>query len=638
MISRAHQRVALYSRFSSDLQNPRSADDQLAELRRDLGRRFPDWEIVREEKDEARTGTSLDGRDGLARLRRASAERPRPFDLVVVEDVSRLARNRGDALRVREGFTASGVSVLSMADGYVDPDSDAGLFVTGIKELKAEADSRETGRRVRRGVSARTRRGWLSGRKTPFGYLRKPVFSETERDRDGRPVRIGVTLEPDPVGGPAVTHLFERYAAGIGFRRICRELNDPQGVWRAAKPEGFVTSFVRAVLLNPVYRGAAVYGRTREVKVRVGATVKRRKVKLPPDQWVVLEDAHPALVDRATWDAVQAIFAENKRVPAGSPRRGGPGRGGNQAASALTGLVRCGTCAGALHVRSSFPNKRQKARGDSTCYRKFACSRRHSSGEVLCTNRVSLTVDPLEQRVLEIVRARLLTEEGLLHLETRRREVLLQEMTDIAERAPVLEQELEDIRKAERRIVLAIEQGLQMPEMRNRVEVLRERRKAISQDLERLELLREVEHGRIEAQVRRLRMGDLQRLLDSSDRDIVRQALRRIIDSVEVREDGAVTVHVGDGALPEGARREPLPAGPRDGSREPMVGATGFEPATSSTPRMRASQAALRPDRASGRAVRRRVAERSGVPRGTVSDGDYPRPPSDRQECGAGSI
>lgn len=162
----------------------------------------------------------MEGRDGLKRLLARAQTHPKPFDAIVVEDLSRLARNRADSIRLRETLAADGVQVLSAADGFVDPESEAGLFLTGIKEIKAEADSRETGRRVRRGVSARARLGWVSGRRTPFGYARQAVFSETERDADGRPVRLGVRYVRDPKAAEVVSLVFRRHADGVGLRRI----------------------------------------------------------------------------------------------------------------------------------------------------------------------------------------------------------------------------------------------------------------------------------------------------------------------------------------------------------------------------------------------------------------------------------
>jgi hypothetical protein len=59
----------------------------------------------------------------------------------------------------------------------------------------------------------------------------------------------------------------------------------PQGVWK--------------ILSNPKYTGHMVYGRRRTINGRTRA--------MPPDQWIWSpQPVHPAIVDRATWDAAQA--------------------------------------------------------------------------------------------------------------------------------------------------------------------------------------------------------------------------------------------------------------------------------------------------------------------------------------------
>ena len=457
-------RVFLYARFSSDLQNPTSATDQLRGLRTDIARRCPDWEIVGEERDEAVSGTSMEGRDGLRRLLALAATTPKPFDAIVVEDLSRLARNRSDSMRMRDQLGASGVSILSAADGYVDPESDAGLFLTGIKEIKAEADSRETGRRVRRGVKARTMLGWVSGRKTPFGYVRTPVFSDTERDRDGRPVRLGVRFMPDPATGPIVALAFQRYAAGVGLRRIVGKLNDKSGPYRAAKPNGFITSFLRAMLLNPVYVGRVTYARTLEKKVRVGDTMKRRKVHVAVADQTVKENAHEALVDEETWARVQARFdrRRGKNRLAAAAESGG----GRAPASILSGLVRCGVCGGGFVVWTSGANTKQRARGNFASQRRFTCGRRLSSGRDVCSNTTTVEIGLLERRVMDAIESRVLTPEGLDQLHRLRRDHLREGLHRLTANAPAIEKEWVDAAAAEARLIEAIKSGVRLDSTR----------------------------------------------------------------------------------------------------------------------------------------------------------------------------
>jgi site-specific DNA recombinase len=600
-------RIALYARFSSDLQNPRSAQDQLAALRAEIARRFPTWVITVEERDEAVSGTSLAGREGLRRLLAMAAQVPRPFDAVVVEDLSRFARNRADSVRLREAFGEHGVRVLSAADGFVDPDSEAGLFLTGIREIKAEADSKETGRRVRRGVRARTLLGWVSGRRTPFGYRRVPVFSTTEFDRDGRPMRLGVRFEPDPATGPIVAYAFRRYAEGLGLRRLANELNNPAGPYRAAKPSGYITSFLRAMLLNSVYRGENVYARTIEKKVRVGDEVRRRKLRLPAAEHAVRTGAHEALVDEETWRRVQARFqARAGLARQASTAVAGRGRG---PVSILSGLVRCGVCGGGFVVWTSGANAKQRARGIRKSQRRFVCGRHRSSGKDVCTNTTSIEVGKLERRVLDALEARVLTPEGIAYLEGRRREVLLEGLRSFSERAPGVEREWAQTLIAERRLVEALKAGIGVDAVREEAGRLSARRADLERERGQLAVLERLQTVAAERQVVENRLERLRDILTIEDLSEVREALRGIIVRVEIGGDGGSFVLVGDGPLEplpggedllramgeessaaQASRSESRgaidvpgaePCGHRPESRLCVVGATGFEPATS---------------------------------------------------------
>ena len=623
-------RIALYARFSSDLQNPTSASDQLRYLRAEIARRGLGWEVVAEDRDEAVSGTSMEGRDGLRRLLARARERPRPFDAIVVEDLSRLARNRADSVRLREELTECGVQVLSAADGFVDPESDAGHFLTGIKELKAEADSRETGRRVRRGVKARTTLGWVSGRRTPFGYCRVPVFSETERDRDGRPVRLGVRYEPDPVTGPIVTCIFERYASGIGLHRIANELNDPQGPYRSAKPKGFITSFLRAVLLNPVYRGDVVYARTKERKVRVGDRVKRRKTAVPSAEQAIGAKAHVALVDPVTWGKVAGRFAS--RAGLGSSAACAVAGQGRAPASLLSGLVRCGVCGGGFVVWTSGPNPKQHARGLRTSMRRFVCGRRRSSGADVCSNETTIEMRDLEQRVLDALESRVLTPEGLRHLEKQRAGFLLDGLRALTDRAPAIEREWAETALAEGRLVEALKAGIGLEAVREEATRLQERRAALERERGQVAMLHRLQAAAAQRQTSSRPLARLRDILDLPDLGEVREALREVIVRIEIGGEGDPRLVIGEGpleplprgdglptlsdmtslagrdaagsldsrvrpALPAGDGHGAVPLGTRPVSRLFVVGATGFEPATSWSRTKRATKLRYAPER-----------------------------------------
>ena len=67
--------------------------------------------------DRVVSGASVAGRDGLQRLLKAAKARNRPFDCLLVDDTSRLARDLSDALRTQKTLEFYGVSIVSVSQG-----------------------------------------------------------------------------------------------------------------------------------------------------------------------------------------------------------------------------------------------------------------------------------------------------------------------------------------------------------------------------------------------------------------------------------------------------------------------------------------------------------------------------------------
>lgn len=85
-------RFAGYGRMSSDRQNPKSAEDQIFEIK--AAGEANGWVFVRGYTDNAMSGSTIFGRTGLEELRRDASEGK--FECIVIEDVDRLSRNLGD--------------------------------------------------------------------------------------------------------------------------------------------------------------------------------------------------------------------------------------------------------------------------------------------------------------------------------------------------------------------------------------------------------------------------------------------------------------------------------------------------------------------------------------------------------------
>ena len=129
---------------------------------------------------------------------------------------------------------------------------------------------------------------------------------------------------PDPETAPIVKHIFEMYASGIGFVKICDELSKERilspsmyefrktgsrsGNPNPDKPYHWAQATVRKMLLNEVYCGNTV-----NFKTYTKSNKLRKRLKNSPDKILTFRDTHEAIVDRKTFDLVQKHFEGRKR-------------------------------------------------------------------------------------------------------------------------------------------------------------------------------------------------------------------------------------------------------------------------------------------------------------------------------------
>ena len=92
-------RAAIYARYSSDLQRDTSLEDQVAVATRYATERT--WTILKEHiySDAGISGASMEKRPRVQRMLAEAARTPKPFDVLLVDDSSRVARDIPDAIR-----------------------------------------------------------------------------------------------------------------------------------------------------------------------------------------------------------------------------------------------------------------------------------------------------------------------------------------------------------------------------------------------------------------------------------------------------------------------------------------------------------------------------------------------------------
>src|SRR6266550_4733803 len=189
-------RVACYARYSSDLQRETSLEDQIG-----VARRFADlkgWTLVEEHiyADAALSGASVD-RPGLQRLLAAAAQRPLPFDVLLVDDTSRISRDLSDAVRVLQQLGFFGVRVIYIGQNIDSANGEAEVLIA-IHGIVDSVFLREMATKIKRGLAGQLERGFATGSST-FGYRTVPVPDPSGKtDVNGYPLLAGKRVEVVP--------------------------------------------------------------------------------------------------------------------------------------------------------------------------------------------------------------------------------------------------------------------------------------------------------------------------------------------------------------------------------------------------------------------------------------------------------
>jgi len=394
-------RCAVYARYSSDQQRPESIVDQLRHCRQEATR-HPDWVVLDDHiyTDEAVTGLSVEGRDGLQRLVEAALRKPRPFDLVLVDDTSRLSRDVVGTVQQFRELRFNGVDLFFVNQG-LHSGRDNAEFLLAIYGAMDSEYIRELGRKTHRGLEGQALHGFSAGG-IAFGYRREPLYDGTGSDRDGHRRRIGVRWVIDAAEAEIVRHIYQLYAAGYGLARTAANLNGRQVPSpRRAKGhrlrhdsvgDGWDVSTVRVILMNELYRGRVIWNRSRWV--RVPGTSRRRRVARPESDWIVQDRPDLRIIDDALWRDV-----EDRRTRVRAKYEASHEFGKSKSIYGkylLSGLLVCATCGGSLTIRTS-----------AASTQKYGCTRRWRRGAAACANGILIKRDVVETQIATLLRDKL---------------------------------------------------------------------------------------------------------------------------------------------------------------------------------------------------------------------------------------
>ncbi|GEO16067.1 recombinase family protein [Microvirga aerophila] len=366
------KRGVLYGRYSTDLQNEESVDDQFR-----LCRKFVSGkgiEIVGTYEDRGISGATIAARLGVQKLMKA-AER-KEFEYLIVESLSRLSRAMRDMNFIADRLKFYGIEIWAVnSGGRVD------TIQVGVQGLVAQMQREETAKMVKRGMEPKAAIGKSMGGRA-FGYhvpeLAEDVFHTGKLE----------VYEPE---AKTIRRIFDEFISGKTPRQIAYGLNEdkippPRGAqWNASTINGNGQRGC-GILRNEKYIGRLVWNKNRMVlDDRMGKRISRVNGQ---DERVVGEGTVPAIVSVQVFEKAQTIIEGKARVQAMNGFTRAPKR-------LLSGKLQCGVCGGGMSSLGKDRSGRTRIR----------CTNHAESGT--CPDPKTHYLDTIEQEVLALLQVAL---------------------------------------------------------------------------------------------------------------------------------------------------------------------------------------------------------------------------------------
>lgn len=319
-------RVAIYARFSTDLQRATSLDDQISRCKqhaRNYGLEVSPDLIF---SDAALSGTAkaTAKRDGynsmMAKLKAGE------IDVLIVDEVSRLSRDVVDYAHFTRLLENNPKLRVLTTDG-MDSATPQWQISFGILGLVAQQAVRDTRHRVERGMRGTLERGYMCAY-PPLGYRMVDI-------RDEKGSQQGTKWEIVEAQANIVRSVFEQRSKGLSMHQIASKLNEDRvptnsGV-RARESQYWRPARVKQMLANPIYKGEYHHRGSAKYKAEQAkkGLVAEVEIFLRPELRIVSDEL---------WE----------RCNSNKVSRSGYGGGKN----ALSGLLSCGVCGSTLAVSS----------------------------------------------------------------------------------------------------------------------------------------------------------------------------------------------------------------------------------------------------------------------------------------------
>lgn len=307
---------------------------------------------------------------------------------VLVKDMSRVGRDYlQTGFYTEVMFRQHGVRFIAIANNVDSSDQNSSEFAPFLNIMN-EWYLRDLSRKQRAAIRVKGESGRPTTNCAIYGYKKDP----DDKDR----------WLADEEAAAVVKRIFRLTVEGHGpyeiARILCKDKVEAPAVYQARqgrgawknresipRPYNWNGYIVSRILSKPEYMGHTVNFRSHKESYK-----DRRAVARPPEEWLVFENTHEAIVDKATWDLAQKLRKTQRRTDTTGE------------ANPLTGLVYCADCGAKMYNHRSKGSAKKPYPSDE-----FNCSTytlsRQKYDKACCSHHISTKA--LRALILETVRA-----------------------------------------------------------------------------------------------------------------------------------------------------------------------------------------------------------------------------------------
>lgn len=343
------KKAVIYARYSSDMQREESIDAQVRACTY-YARQYQ-YEIVHVYADRAQSGKRTKNREQFLQMINDASDGG--FEVILVHKLNRFGRNTLEVLEYKNNLEDMGIELISVTERLEStPEGKLMLIIiAGMNEFYSDNLSQE----VMKGLKENAYQCKFTGGVPALGYKVDPESKK---------------LIIDEREAPIVQLIFRRYSNGWSYNMIIDELTRLGYHTKYGKPFGKNSLF--ELLRNEKYIGVYTFNRAAKRK-RDGT--RNYHVTKDPSEIIRIPGGCPALIDKETFEKVQNIMSENRKM---SLQQHG------QKVYILSGKLFCANCGARMY--GNCKTTRGKTHFYYVCsnsWRKHKCSSRHIPAEEL---------------------------------------------------------------------------------------------------------------------------------------------------------------------------------------------------------------------------------------------------------------